>query len=187
MYPAGVPGRPRPQPIRTAGGLPVGDGPAAVLELELPDRGRSGATNLVVGVDGSPASLAALAKAAEIGIRLDAELRVVHAVDLSDYPVDPDGDDWELQAARHLEETQAEVTAALAGYPGGWTYRALRAEPADGLIRAAEQCDALMIVVGARSHGWRHLLERMAAPSVAHRLINHCHRPVLVVTHHLEG
>lgn len=144
-------------------------------------------TAMVVGFDRSAASLAALAQAADIGARLGAELHVVHAVDLADYPVDPDADDWEEQAARSLEEERRRVSAALAGYPYGWSYSALRAEPAEALNRAAEQFDALMIVVGVRSHGWRHLFERLAGPSVSHRLINRGFRPVLVVGYREPG
>ncbi|HET9733468.1 MAG TPA: universal stress protein [Acidimicrobiales bacterium] len=139
---------------------------------------------LVVGFDRSAASLAALGKAAQIGGLLGAELHVVHAVDLADYPVDPDADDWEEQAATSLEEERQLVSATLAGYPSGWTYLAPRAEPGEALRRIADQVDALMIVVGVRSHGWRHLLDRLGGPSVSHRLIGHCHRPVLVVGFH---
>ncbi len=157
------------------------------VELERSGPAGKAKASLVVGFDRSPASLAALAKAAEIGGLLEAELHVVHAVDLADYPVDPDADDWEEQAAQSLDDERLRVSTALAGYPGGWSYLALRAEPADALNRAAEQFDALMIVVGVRTHGWRHLLERLAGPSVSHRLIGHCHRPVLVVSYHQPG
>ncbi len=153
-----------------------------------PDRPAGRPTSaIVVGFDRSAASLAALGKAAELGGRMGAELHVVHAVDLDDYPVDPDGDDWEEQAATNLEEEHQRVTAALAGYPCPWSYLPVRAEPAEALTRTAEQVDAAMIVVGVRSHGWRHVLERLAGPSVSHRLINHCHRPVLVVSYHEPG
>ncbi|HET6873771.1 MAG TPA: universal stress protein [Acidimicrobiales bacterium] len=158
--------------------------PEAVPVVEL-GRGESGAepsAALVVGFDRSAASRAALETAAELGRRLGAEIHVLHAIDLADYPVDPDADDWETQAAKSLEEERGIVAAALAGYPHGWFYSALRAEPAEALNRVAERVDALMIVVGVRSHGWRHLFERLAGPSVSHRLMNHTHRPVLVVS-----
>lgn len=161
--------------------------PVPVVELDRGEPAGQAKTAMVVGFDRSPASRAALGKAAEIGGLLGAELHVVHAIDLSDYPVDPDADDWEEQAGRSLEEERQRVSTALAGYPCGWTYLALRAEPADALIRTAEQSNAVMIVVGVRSHGWRHLLERLAGPSVSHRLINHCHRPVLVVSYDPSG
>ncbi len=113
---------------------------------------------------------------------LGAALHVVHAVDLSDYPVDPDAVDWEEQATHRLEEDRRQVSAALAGYPGRWSFVVVRAEPAEALDRAAQQLDALMIVVGVRTRGWRHLLERLSGPAVSHRLITHCRSPVLVVS-----
>jgi nucleotide-binding universal stress UspA family protein len=122
-----------------------------------------------------------------LGAQLGAELHVIHAVDLSDYPVDPDAADWEEQAAASLEEESQRVSASLAGYACGWSYVAVRSEPAEALDRVACDVHAAMIVVGVRSHGWRHLLERLASPSVSHRLINHCHVPVLVVSHPQPG
>lgn len=147
-------------------------------------RDEEGGTALVVGYDRSPASQAAFIKAAEIGAKLDAELYVVHAVDLGDYPVDPDADDWEERAGESLVEESERVARILAGYPCGWSYRVLRAEPAEALYTVAEEVRAAMVVVGARSDGWRHRLERLSGPSVSQRLIHHCRRPVLVVTHH---
>jgi nucleotide-binding universal stress UspA family protein len=160
----------------------TGDAAVPVVNLDRGETGAESSTAIVVGFDRSAASRDALSKATEIGRRLRAELHVLHAVDLSDYPVDPDAEDWEAQATSILEAEREAVAAALAGYPYGWCYLALRAEPAEALDRVAEQVDALMIVVGVRSHGWRHLFERLASPSVSHRLMNHTHRPVLVVS-----
>jgi nucleotide-binding universal stress UspA family protein len=157
---------------------------AALLQVERGGSEPVSHTSLVVGFDRSSAGQAALRKAAEVGERLGADLHVVHAVDLSDYPVDPDAADWEQQAAKSLEEERRTVSSLLVAYPGAWSYSALRAEPAQALIRAAEQFDALMIVVGVRTASWRHLLERLSGPSISHRLINHCHRPVLLVSSH---
>jgi nucleotide-binding universal stress UspA family protein len=86
-----------------------------------------------------------------------------------------------------LDEESQRVSAALAGYRCGWSYVAVRSEPAEALDRVASDVNAAMIVVGVRSHGWRHLLERLASPSVSHQLINHCHVPVLVVSYHERG
>jgi len=47
--------------------------------------------------------------------------------------------------------------------------------------------NAAMIVVGVRSHRRGRLLERLASPSVSHRLINHCQVPVLIVSYHERG
>ena len=165
-------------------GVRTGTGTAPVVELERGAATGKTQAALVVGYDRAAPSMAALSKAAEIGEQLEAELHVVHAVDLADYPVDPDADDWEEQAAKSLEEDRHKVSDALADYPFGWSYLALRADPAEALNRVADQFEAVMIVVGIRSAGRLRLLERLSGPSVSHRLISHCHRPVLVVSSH---
>ncbi len=141
-------------------------------------------SHLVVGFDGSSASLAALGTAAQLGELLAAELHVVHAVDLRDYPVDPDADDWEDWAAGSVEEERQRVSSALAGYGGPWSFLAVRADPAEALEAVAQRVGALMIVVGATSHGWRHLADRLSGISVSHRLVDRCRSPILVVGHH---
>jgi len=140
-----------------------------------------------VGFDRSAASREALDRAADLGRRLGATLYVVHAVDLSDYPVDPDADDWEKAAAAALEEERAAAAVALAAYPGRWEYVARRSRPAEALVQVADEVDALMIVLGVRAHGWWHLFERLGGPSVSHHLVGHCRRPVLIVGHPVDG
>jgi hypothetical protein len=87
-----------------AGGADTGRAPAPFVELARQEPAGKPTAAIVVGFDRSAASLAALGKAAELGAQLGAELHVIHAVDLSDYPVDPDAADWEEQAAASLEE-----------------------------------------------------------------------------------
>ncbi|MCU4186248.1 universal stress protein [Acidiferrimicrobium sp. IK] len=149
---------------------------------DVAGRAPAGRSAVVVGFDRSAAGLAALGTAADLGGRLGADLHVVHAVDLADYPVDPDADDWGRQATLSLEAERRTVSDALADYPGRWSYVALRDDPAAALARTAEHCDALMIVVGVRSTGWRHLLQRMSGPAVSGRLLDRCRRPVLLVS-----
>ena len=138
---------------------------------------------LVVGFDRRPESLTALMTAAELGRRLAAELRVIHAIDLTDYPVDPDRGDWEDKGQEVLHREQEIVAHRLADYEYGWSYVAVHGEPVRELSRAADESDALIIVVGSRGEGWHRLYDRIASPSVSHRLIQHCGRPVLVVCH----
>lgn len=142
------------------------------------------AAALVVGFDSRPESAGALAAAADLAGRLGAVLHVVHAVDFGDYPVDPEGADWEDGARTTLDAEREAVSAALAGRDLSWTFRAWRGDPTAALLRAAEEADALMIVVGTRGEGWRGALEHLLAPSVPHRIISRGHRPVLVVRHH---
>jgi nucleotide-binding universal stress UspA family protein len=154
-------------------------------ELVLQARERSQAAHavLVVGFDGRPESLAALVTAAELGRRVAAELRVIHAIDLTDYPVDPEGEDWEDKGRELLQQEQETVARQLAHYEYSWSYVALHGDPVRALSRVGDESGALMIVVGSRGEGWHRVFERIASPSVSHRLIQCCGRPVLVVGH----
>ena len=156
--------------------------PAKQGEIQQATRpSKAASAVLVVGFDRRPESLAALMTAAELGRRLAAELRVIHAIDLTDYPVDPDRGDWEDKGQQVLQTEQETVAHQLANYEYGWSYVALHGEPVRELSRAADESDALMIVVGSRGVGWHRLYDRITSPSVSHRLIQRCGRPVLVV------
>jgi hypothetical protein len=58
--------------------------------LEAGEPAETARAALVVGFDRRPESLTALATAAEPGCKLSAQLRVIHAIDLTGYRVDPD-------------------------------------------------------------------------------------------------
>lgn len=113
---------------------------------------------LVVGVAHDPASAAALAFARRLGSSLGAPVRVVHAVDLDDYPVDPDAGTWDPDAP-----------------PASW--HVVRGDPAAAIAAEAERVDASMIVVGAPARG----VGRFGRRSVARRLVEQVTRPVVVV------
>jgi nucleotide-binding universal stress UspA family protein len=142
----------------------------------------SGVTaSLVVGHDRHPGSRRVLEVAADLAARLNAHLHVVHAVDLSDYPIDPDSPDWEDRAASVLTADRDDVREQLAARSGGWTYHAGRADPVHLINAVADECDAVMVVVGTRGSGPRATVQRLFDGSVSHKLIGHQHRPVLVV------
>lgn len=136
---------------------------------------------LVVGVDARPTSVGALRTAMDLAGRLGAEIAVVHAIDLRDFPVDPDSDDWGLEAQRNIQAQEELVRSVMAGWERRWLYRAIRGEPARVLTGVATQLDALMIVVGARERRHRHDWGGWADHSIPHRLVGHAERPVLVV------
>jgi nucleotide-binding universal stress UspA family protein len=139
------------------------------------------ANTLIVGHCRDTATDHALAVAAELGRRLGARLHVVHAVVLDDYPIDPDAADWEEQGERALAEERHHVEAALTRTGLPWTYQSCRGDPAKALATAADEHNALMIVVGTRGEGLRATLSRVIQPSVSHALIEQQHRPVLIV------
>jgi nucleotide-binding universal stress UspA family protein len=156
----------------------MGDRPR--VRLDGP-RGPRGKPVLVVGHCRSQGSREVLEVAGDLAGRLGAVVQVVHAISLDDYPVDPDADDWEAQAALVLEGQRTEVEAVLNGVVPGWSYHAARGDPVELLTAVAEEHDALMIVVGTRGHGAGAALARLLNRSVARAVIGRQRRPVLVV------
>lgn len=147
---------------------------------------REPAAALVVGYRPDPASRQALVVAVDLARRLDAHLHVVHVVDLSDYPIDPDAADWEDRAAETLRSEQEQVSRMLSDQTAGWTYHAAHGDPVSLLETvASEQC-ALMVVVGTRGETMSAHLHRLLAGSVSHGLIRGRRYPVLVVPGHDE-
>ena len=138
-------------------------------------------TSLVLGHSRHAAADLALQFAVDLARRLRADLHVVHAVDLLDYPVDPDAADWEQQARRALAEQRRHVDAVLAGFPLSWTYQAGHGNPARLITDVAEETDALMIIVGSHGEGMGATFDRLVAGSVSRTVLRRQRRPVLIV------
>lgn len=160
-----------------------GDAPLRV-RIARSEPSRSPSASIVVGFDRQAQSRTALSTAADLAERMGARLYVVHAVDLSDYPIDPDSEEWEEDARESLAEERAQVQIMLGDLATGWEYHAVRGDPVRALLSEAQRHDALMIVVGSHGEGWRRSLERIFSPSVAHGIINRGATPVLVVCDH---
>jgi nucleotide-binding universal stress UspA family protein len=79
------------------------------------------------------------------------------------------------------EERLQEIGDLLAPRGVRWSMRELVGIASEALMEVAEQEDALMIVVGARSGGLRGALRSVFAGSVALRLAHRQYRPVVVV------
>lgn len=139
---------------------------------------------VLVGHGRDPSSDPALLAAVDLARRLGARLHVVHAICVDDYPVNVDAPDWEERGAAAVAEEERHVASLLADAPVAWTYEARDGEPADVLCRAAEEHDVLLIIVGSRGEGLRRAVARLGDPSVSHRVIQHQHRPVVVVPAH---
>jgi nucleotide-binding universal stress UspA family protein len=139
---------------------------------------------LVVGHGQDPSSDHALRAAVDLAGRLGGRLHVVHVIDLHDYPVNVDAPDWEQRGAEAVAAEQRHVEGVLADAPVPWTYEVRHGEPAKVLCTAAEEHDALLIVVGSRGEGLRRALGRLMDPSISHGVIQRQHRPVLVVPAH---
>jgi nucleotide-binding universal stress UspA family protein len=125
------------------------------------------APRLLVAVDGSSPSLAALTVAAEIAGRLGGSLKVLHVFG-------PHG-------GHALDRTLTRVEAELRGI----RERGLRAptivrsgEPAETILDVAEDMDADLVAVGSRSYGGQ---AELLPDSVARTVAGRAERPTLVV------
>ncbi|XAS62550.1 universal stress protein [Pseudarthrobacter sp. So.54] len=132
---------------------------------------------IVVGVDGSDASVEALRQAQHLAVQLSAKL-----VALASWDVPPvyDGyvamgiDDFDVRAGEILQET---VQKALGEpTPGNVETRLVQGHPRHTLMEASRDAD--MVVVGRRGHGG---FGGMLIGSVSSALVAHAHCPVLVV------
>lgn len=151
------------------------------LRVKLRD-GDAAPGGLVVGFDRREASVAALESAAHLATQLSTGLHVVHAIDLRDYPIDPDGPDWEAEARATLRDEERSVQDILSRFRCAWSYQAGRGDPAELLRTIATETEALMIVVGSHAPGFGAALSHALEGSVEHRLLAGASSfPVLVV------
>lgn len=134
-------------------------------------------SRIVVGVDGSDASVEALRYAATFAPALGA---IIHAVAAWDYPAEYPGyvpmGTSEFSDAAHAHLKTALESAYGKDTPEGLDSTVIFAHPAKALVKASE--DAAMLVVGRRGHGtFRGLL----LGSVSGACVAHAKCPVLVV------
>lgn len=139
-------------------------------------------TRIVVGYHASQAALRALAVAKDLGARMDAEIHVVHGIDLGDYAIDPDAGDWGDEAEAHILAEEDTVRTVMGDYPHRWYYHAVRDDPYHAICRMGDEVDAAMIVVGSHGGGAARVAERLVGTPTIKRLLNSAGRPVLVVT-----
>lgn len=136
---------------------------------------------LVVGVDGTADSLAALGSAAELAEESGATLVVVHVRHESSMAAEGFGVGAEAAMSRALdqvEKTSRERTEdVLSGREIPWRFEVGFGDPATELIAAARGRKATMIVVGGRSHG---VIGGLVVGSVAQKLVRHSPVSVLV-------
>ncbi|MDT7699171.1 MAG: hypothetical protein QOJ30_1496 [Pseudonocardiales bacterium] len=146
-----------------------------VEQLATPDRVRP----VVVGVDGSPASEAALAFAVQTADAWGAPLVAVHSW------TDADADHPELSLRDLLDAAETEEKEVLAERLAGWSGKypdirirreVVRGSAARALRERSE--NARLVVVGSRGRGWA---TRMLLGSVGRALLHHAHCPVAIV------
>lgn len=143
---------------------------------------------VVVGFDDHVSSRRALAYAVRLAERLDVPLRVLHVIGLEDFPVDPDSASWDEAMQRHEDELTEHVRGLVDLPAQQWSCRIVRGDAWHALVTEGDDQDALMIVVGQRTHAHliagalaRVLSGTTHAGTVGTHLIRRGHRPVLIV------
>jgi nucleotide-binding universal stress UspA family protein len=136
---------------------------------------------VILGVDGSPASDAAIPLAFEEAAARGCELVAVHAWTDTVFPVTPAGSFYpELDWVSLAERAAATLTERLAGwqdkYPGVTVRHVVeRDRPASALLEAAKS--AQLLVVGSRGRGG---FAGLTLGSVSQAMIHHAPCPVLI-------
>lgn len=135
------------------------------------------AGTIIVGVDGSEASIAALREAQRLAVPLGAE---VVATAFWEYPRVYEG--YVAMGITGFEEAAGEILkksvekAFGPALPDNVVSRLVRNHPRQGLIEASRDAD--LIVVGRRGHGG---FGGLLVGSVSSACVAHAHCPVLVV------
>jgi nucleotide-binding universal stress UspA family protein len=139
---------------------------------------KTAAPRVVVGVDGSPSSRAALHWAVRYAERVDGTVDAVGAIEVPmDYGWSAPAVDTRLDEDLARRNFEAELLEALGERPPVPVQRLLvRGDPADVLIAAAEGAEVL--VVGNRGRG---AFARAILGSVSQRCAAHAPCPVVVV------
>lgn len=137
------------------------------------------AHEIVVGIDGSPGSYAALRWAAKMAQALDASITAVTAWEFPVFITAAGGGllpgTWDPEADANTIVNDA-IGAVFAGAPAYVRAVVDQGHPADVLLRASDT--ALMLVVGGRGHGgFAGALLGSVTTAVAH----HAKCPVLIV------
>lgn len=134
---------------------------------------------LVVGVDGSDDSRAALAWAAALAARVGGSVEAVALYDpLADsYPHGPAASSWHTSL-----EPMARAAVSSVDEPGvRIDLRVLGAQRVEGLLDVGAELDAAAVVVGARGRGG---FRRLLLGGTALQLLHHSDRPVVIVPSH---
>jgi nucleotide-binding universal stress UspA family protein len=141
------------------------------------------AETMVVGVDGTADSLAALGSAAELAEESGAALIVVHVrhegAVASAGSVAAHTEVAMIEALDEVERASRErVADVLAGRTVPWRFEVVSGDPATELIAVALDQEATTIIVGGRNHG---VVGGLVAGSVAQKLVRRSPVSVLVV------
>jgi nucleotide-binding universal stress UspA family protein len=151
---------------------------------------RAGLRRVVLGIDGSPGAAHAVEWTRSFPLPLDCEIRLVAVLTpveeltrtsrLLPLPLMSQAD-AEAFAERQREDAEAgldELAASFASADRRAVTEIRRADPALGLLDAAEEEGADLIVVGSRGHG---AIEQLWMGGVSEKVLRQAHCSVLVV------
>jgi nucleotide-binding universal stress UspA family protein len=134
--------------------------------------------HVVVGVDESPQSVAALQWAAGYATVMKAELRLVHAFVLE--PSEMYGSTAGLrdELRRDARSRLTELATSTLGPPEAeaWRLDVVEGQPGPVLVELSQQAD--LLVLGTREHTG---MRRLVHGSVSHYCLSHAHGPVVAV------
>lgn len=140
-------------------------------------------SGIVVGIDGSPSSQAALRWAAHLARATQWGLHATHVLE---WPIGLDGDGSRTGPEQVLRLSDSDVNSSYRSGMSrvfaevkplpGWQLRFAEGDVAEVLVRLAD--DAELLVIGSREHA---ASGRVLAGGISHYCISHSTRPVVVV------
>jgi nucleotide-binding universal stress UspA family protein len=133
---------------------------------------------IVVGVDGSADSTAAVELAATLAASTRQPLLIVWVRHLPAF-IEASSALGEANAALDDlgDRLEADIKETLSARDVAWTFEARRGDPASQIMEAADEREASLVVVGHRGHNQA---VSLLLGSVATRLVHHANQPVLV-------
>lgn len=139
---------------------------------------------LVVGVDGSPSSMAAVEWAARDAEMRNVPLSVIHVVApiVVGIPaaIPPDYSQMQEAAAQTIiEQARGVAIAAAPSHAGEISTEILHAQPVPAMVELSRR--ALMVVAGCRGQG---AVEQALMGSVSAGIAHHAHCPVAIIHQH---
>ena len=126
-------------------------------------------TTVAVGTDGSETAAQAVRMAAEIARRFEARVVLLGVYDPSlntRRPTDPEGE-WSNVEADRLRDVLAQFEEELGAIGVAVAARLEEGDPAEVLVRLAEECEADLLVVGSK--GMRRRILGSIPNTVTHR------------------
>jgi nucleotide-binding universal stress UspA family protein len=132
-------------------------------------------STVAVGTDGSETASEAVTQAAEFARRFDAKLVLLSAFKSDPPPPDTDETQWSYQPAAQLREILSRTEAQMNEQGIECTTAVDEGDPADVLVRLANECSADVLVIGNKG------MQRKLLGSVPNSVTHNADCSVLVV------